>query len=85
MATSRPEPLNLRRETAGKGHRILANLVGRGQQDVVEAQLVGQTDDVPAMFEAASQLRVGNTEEFVVVAAERREPGNLCTAILRPN
>ena len=68
--------LQHRRDRRGEGGGVDAQLVARGQQDIVEAASFGLQDDVSAVLPARLQRRVGHAEELIVVVAECGEPGD---------
>lgn len=77
VADEQPNVARQRRHRRGKGRRVDAKRVTRGQQDVIVTRRFGLQDDVAAMFETGAQQRIGDAEKLVVVVAQRREPAYL--------
>lgn len=61
----------------GERDRVNAERVARGEKDVVEPVAVGGEGDVSAVLPAGLEGGVWDAEEFVVVVAKCREPGDL--------
>ena len=65
----------LRSHRGGKAQGVLPNDPAGGQQDVLEPMAVGAADNLAAMFKAGAQPAIGYAEKFIIIAAERGEPG----------
>jgi hypothetical protein len=73
------------RRRGGEGQRFLSASPPRRHEEVLIAEFIRASDDPRAMLEAAAQRAIRHTEEFIIVAAQRREPRDLHARIRRAN
>jgi hypothetical protein len=66
--------LGVRRDRSRERRGVDAEGVSRRQQHVVETVPICRDDDVTAVFPRARERRIRDTQELVVVVAERAEP-----------
>ena len=65
-----------RRHGGDEAQGVLADLVGRGAEDVAKAQRLGPQRDVAGVRPAAAQVALGHAQVAEIVRAQRREPGH---------